>query len=379
MNRCWGNAVVIAGLILMLGGAPGWGAPPNNDMSDAAGNTAGGTGALQNTTAGFYNTADGFGALQNNSTGGVNTASGFEALFSNTTGFGNTADGVFALFSNTTGGGNLAAGAYALFSNSMGSVNTASGFEALFSNTTGSNNTADGGFALFRNTTGSNNTAAGALALFSHTTGSNNTAVGYGAGGALTSGSNNIYLGNSGGTATESTTMRLGEVQTRTFIAGIVGVPVSGSAVLISNTGQLGIQASSSRYKRDIQPMDTHSRGLHQLRPVIFRYKEDGQDERQYGLIAEEVAKVYPELVTRGATGEVEAVRYHEVIPMLLNEVQHQQRQLATQAQELAALKAQNARLRAAVVQQQERDAALAARLERLEAAAARAAALASR
>jgi septal ring factor EnvC (AmiA/AmiB activator) len=115
-------------------------------------------------------------------------------------------------------------------------------------------------------------------------------------------------------------------------------------------------------------------------------YKEDAQDERQYGLIAEEVAKVYPELVTRGVNGDVEAVRYHEVIPMLLNEVQHQQRQLATQAQklatqaqELATLKAQNARLRAAVVHQQERDAALAARLERLEAAAARAATLASR
>ena len=118
--------------------------------------------------------------------------------------------------------------------------------------------------------------------------------------------------------------------------------------------------------------MSAHSRGLFQLRPVIFRYKEDAQGERQYGLIAEEVAKVYPELVTRGASGEVETVRYHEVIPMLLNEVQHQHRQLA-------ALKAQNARLRAAVVQQQEREAAVAARLERLEAAVARAATLASR
>ena len=180
--------------------------------------------------------------------------------------------------------------------------------------------------------------------------------------------------------------MRLGQVQTQTFIAGIAGVPVSGSPVLITSQGQLGIQASSLRYKHDIEPMGARSHALLKLRPVTFRYKQDAQDERQYGLIAEEVAKVYPELVTRGASGEVETVRYHEVIPMLLNEVQHQQRQLATQArqlatqaQELAALKAQNARFRAAVVQQQERDAALAARLERLEAAAARAAALASR
>ena len=296
MNRVWGKAFVIAGFILMLGGAPSWGGPPNNDASDAAGNTAGGTGALQN-------------------------------------------------------------------------------------NASGDNNTAAGALALVSNTLGFNNTGSGVNALYNTTTGDNNIAVGVGAGEALRSGSNNIYLGNRGGPATESNTMRLGGTQTRTFIPGIVNSPVVGSAmpVLINSTGQLVLQVSSSRYKRDIEPMGAHSRGLLQLRPVIYRYKHDAQGERQYGLIAEEVAKVYPELVTRGATGDVEAVRYHEVIPMLLNEVQHQQRQLATQAQELAALKAQNARLRAAVVQQQERDAALAARLERLEAAAARAATQASR
>jgi trimeric autotransporter adhesin len=347
MNRVWGKTFLIAGLILMLGGTPSWGAPPNNDPSDVVGNTAGGTGALQNTTGGVFNTADGFGALQSNTIGSVNTASGFEALFSSTTGSNNTAVGGFALFGNTTG----------------------------------LNNTASGVDALFSNTTGINNTAVGTFALFSHTTGLNNTAVGVGAGVLLVSGSNNIYLGNNGGTATESNTMRLGGVgvQTQTFIAGIAGVPVTGSAVLISSTGQLGIQASSARYKHDIQPMGTRSQGLFRLRPVTFRYKQDSEGERQYGLIAEEVAKVYPELVTRDATGEIESVRYYEVIPMLLNEAQHQQRRLATQAQELAALKAQNARLQAAVVQQEERDAALAARLERLEAAAVRAATLANR
>jgi len=379
MNRVWGKAFGIAGLILMLGGAPSWGAPPNNDTSDAAGNTAGGTGALQNNTAGFDNTAHGFNALFSNTAGGFNTAHGVDALFSNTTGFENTASGGFALFSNTTGTFNTAYGVDALFSNTTGGSNTASGVFALLFNTTGGGNTASGVNALFSNTTGGSNTAVGVNALLFNTTGLNNIAVGVGAGGSLASGSNNIYLGSSSATATEANTIRLGAVQTQTFIAGISGVPVSGSAVLISNTGQLGIQASSSRYKRDIQPMGGHSRGLLQLRPVIFRYKEDAQDERQYGLIAEEVAQVYPELVTRGATGDIESVRYHEVIPMLLNELQHQQRQVATQAQELAALKAQNARLRAAVVQQEERDAALAARLERLEAAAARAAALASR
>ena len=166
-----------------------------------------------------------------------------------------------------------------------------------------------------------------------------------------------------------------------------------------TSTGQLGTLSSSARYKRDIQPMGAHSHKLLQLRPVIFRYTQDAQGERQYGLIAEEVAKVYPELVTRNAQGQVEAIRYQELTPMLLNEVQRQQRQLAAQAKEVAELKAQarevtelkaqtrefaelkaqNARLQATVAQQQEREATLVARLERLETAAARAGALASR
>jgi len=201
--------------------------------------------------------------------------------------------------------------------------------------------------------------------------------------------------------------MRLGTAgtQTSTFIAGIAGVTVANSAPVLINTstGQLGSLVSSLRYKRDIQPMGTHSQKLLQLRPVIFRYTQDAQGERQYGLIAEDVAKVYPELVTRNAQGQVEAIRYQELTPMLLNELQHQQRQLGAQVREIAELKAQarqqtelkaqNEHLRATVEQLQKREAAqqaqnaaqqaeigaLAARLERLEAAAAHAGALASR
>jgi len=132
---------------------------------------------------------------------------------------------------------------------------------------------------------------------------------------------------------------------------------------------------SSRRYKRDIQPMGAHSQKLLQLRPVIFRYTQDAQGERQYGLIAEEVAKVYPELVTRNAQGQVEAIRYQELAPMLLNEVQRQQHQLAAQTREIAVLKAQARELADLKAQ----NAALAARLERLEAAAAHATTLASR
>src|SRR5262249_22320826 len=149
----------------------------------------------------------------------------------------------------------------------------------------------------------------------------------------------NIYVGNPGdGPSTiESNTMRLGSVQTSTFIAGIAGATVADALPVFVDefTGKLGTFGSSRRYKRDIQPMGAHSHKLLQLRPVIFRYTQDVQGTRQYGLIAEEVAKVYPELVTRNAQGQVEAVRYQELTPMLLNELQHQQRQQAE-------LKAQN-------------------------------------
>ena len=195
------------------------------------------------------------------------------------------------------------------------------------SNTVGNNNTAVGDRALPNNSAGNNNTAVGLEALQT-STGSNNIAVGTGAGAKLISGDQNIYLGHKGATS-ESQTMRLGSAQqTRTFIAGITGVPISGAAVTINNRGRLGIVASSARYKRDIEAMNGSSQGLYQLRPVTFRYKQDSQGQKQYGLIAEEVAKVYPELVTKGADGKVESVQYHELIPLLLNEVQHQQREL---------------------------------------------------
>jgi len=141
--------------------------------------------------------------------------------------------------------------------------------------------------------------------------------------------------------------MRLGQAQgqTRTFIAGIYGVPVSGRQVFINSDGQLGTLPSSARYKRDIQDMREGSQGVYQLRPVTFRYKQDPQGQRQYGLIAEEVAKVYPELVAKGADGKIESVQYHELVPMPLNEVQHQQRKLEAQAQEIAELKTRLAQL----------------------------------
>ena len=162
--------------------------------------------------------------------------------------------------------------------------------------------------------------------------------------------------------------MCLGQLQSRTFIAGVFGVPVTGSQVVINSNGQLGVLASSARYKRDIQDMGDRTEGLLKLRPVTFRYKEDPEAALQYGLIAEEVAKVYPELVVRGANGEVESVQYHQIISMLLNEVQHQQKALDAQSLQIAELKAQNDNLKAT----------LETRLNRLEAQAARTAMLAT-
>jgi len=289
-----------------------------------------------------------------------NTATGYNALTANTTGFNNTADGWQALLANTTGIENTATGEFAMRANTVGEQNTADGKAALFGST-GSFNTGTGYKVLFSNT-GNNNTAAGWESLFNNTSGSKNIAFGFQAGFSLTTGSNNIEIGNSG-TSGDSDTIRIGTpgTQTRTFIAGVTGTLSGGSEAteLAVNkaTGQVGVIPSSARFKRDIHDMADRSQGLMQLRPVTFRYKQDQRGQRQYGLIAEEVAKVYPELVVRGDKGEVESVQYRELIPMLLNELQHQRRALDR-------LQAENKNLRTALVAQ---NAAMAARMERLE------------
>jgi len=292
--------------------------------------------------------------LTNSSSGNNdNTAAGAFALDSNTTGGGNTAAGAFALDSNTTGGGNTAAGAFALEENTTGSNNTAAGVGALDSNTTGGGNTAAGESALDSNTTGGDNTAAGVLALKGNTMGSNNIAVGSAAGSNLTTGSNNIDIGN-GGVAGESNTIRIGTqgTQTATYIAGIFGTPKIKKAceVVVETTGLLGCVTSSARYKRDIRDMGNASDKLMKLRPVTFTYKADSTGAKQYGLIAEEVEKIYPELVIDGTDGKPETVAYQVLPAMLLNEVQKQakdkdaqiaalRRQVASQEKQIGALK----------------------------------------
>ena len=295
--------------------APDGGYPNNN--------TAEGFNALFSLTTGYNNTANGANALSNNTTGYNNTANGIIALSSNTTGFENTANGAAALFSNNTGARNTANGFNALFSNTKGSVNTATGFSALYSNTTGYHNTANGYYALYSNTTGGSNTAEGYQAL-QNNTGSDNIGLGVNAGLNLTTGSQNIDIGNSG-VAGESNTMRIGRAanQTRAFIAGIRGVTTANAnavPVVIDSAGQLGTMSSSKRFKKEIKPMDQTSEAILGLKPVTFHYKSDSTGTAQFGLIAEEVAKVNPDLVVRDENGEIYSVRYEAVNAMLLNE-----------------------------------------------------------
>ena len=185
------------------------------------------------------------------------------------------------------------------------------------------------------------------MPLLINFSGNSNTAVGEDAGERATTGSNNIYLGSQViGVAGESDTMYLGKVdtQTRTFIAGVQGITTglaNAVEVLIDSSGQLGTVSSSRRYKKDIQDMGGASAGLLELRPVTFRYTQastDGATPTQYGLIAEEVAAIYPDVVVYDDAGLPETVQYRKVNAMLLNEVQRQHRQLAAVLTRLAAV-----------------------------------------
>jgi Chaperone of endosialidase len=301
--------------------------PPDGGYPN--GNTAEGDFALQHLTTGTFNTALGAFALFNNTAGLQNTATGAGALFSNTTGFNNTANGAGALFNNIDGKANTAIGFSALSSNTtisgnVGNHNTAIGNTALASNTIGNANTAVGSQALLNNVEANANTAVGEDALFS-STGFENTALGHDAGFLITTGSNNIDIGNAGNAA-DSATIRIGDAdQTATFIAGISGANVAGGdPVFILSNGKLGTvnPPSSARFKEEIKPMNQASEVILALKPVTFRYKKEFDAARipQFGLVAEEVEKVNPDLVKRDRDGKVQTVRYEAVNAMLLNE-----------------------------------------------------------
>jgi hypothetical protein len=307
-------------------------------------NTATGSNALADNTTGPDNTAYGAEALTANTTGGSNAAFGYQALSVNTTAGGHTAIGTQALANNTDGAENTATGYTALFNNTTGNFNVANGFESLANNTTGSSNTAVGTDALQFNVASGNNTAVGHFAL-RDSTGSGNTALGESAGANVTAGSNNIDIGNAG-RAGDSNAIRIGTVgtQTATFVAGIGGAIVPGGvAVYVRANGKLGTNPSSRRFKDEIKPMDKASEAIFSLNPVTFRYKSDLDPDRtpQFGLVAEEVEKVQPDLVVRDADEKPYAVRYEAVNAMVLNEFLKEHRQVQEQQKQIEKLTAQ--------------------------------------
>jgi hypothetical protein len=317
------------------------------DLNTADSNTATGAAALLFNTTGTRNTANGTAALEFNDTGSNNTASGAFALFSNTTGNGNTANGAAAL-QNNTADENTAFGARALSVNTFGFGNTAVGAAALLSNTgasvdtpnggPGSANTAVGVSALSSNTEGAFNTAVGANAL-ANSLGLGNIALGSGAGDNVTTASDVICIGAGGANVSNSC-----------FIGQIFGTTSSGGiGVFINSDGRLGTTTSSQRFKQDIEPMAKTSEALFALKPVTFRYKKaiDPEGTAQFGLVAEDVEAVNPDLVVRDKGGKAHSVRYDQVNAMLLNEflkehrhVQEQDATIARQQKQIDALTA---------------------------------------
>ena len=302
-----------------------------------------------------------------------NTAEGTGALLSLTTGGFNTAVGYSSLSGNTTGGYNTANGALALTDNDTGHSNTANGYAAIRANTTGIGNTATGAGALTFNTTGDHNTASGTSALFINDTGNNNTALGWRAGSRQTTGSNNIYIGaEMDGVDGESNTIRIGRNITDTFIDGINGATASGGAAVfvVGGAGKLGTMPSSARFKDEIKPMDKASEVILALRPVSFRYKKEVDPQRvaQFGLVAEDVEKINPDLVIRDSQGRAQTVRYEQVNAMLLNEFLKEHKMVQEQGATITALRANDAKQEATIAQQQKQIDALSAAVQKVSA-----------
>jgi hypothetical protein len=313
-------------------------------------NTALGGFSLYSDTTGRGNTAVGLSALRRNVTGEFNTAVGVDALFTNngdpslSRGSNNCAFGAFALFANTTGDSNTAIGSQALLSNTSGHQNAAFGAYALFRNAEGGGNTAVGGSALNENRTGNFNTAVGGGALLV-ATGSSNTAVGAGAGDNVGSANNVICIGQG---------VLGADLSNSCYIGNIWNQPGGSQAVYVNSDGKLGALVSSRRFKDEIKPIEQASEVIYRLKPVSFRYKPEIESTRprSFGLIAEDVENVSPDLVTRGGDGKVNSVRYDQVNAMLLNEFLKEHKKVQDQGTTIAELQKEIASLTAAMKEQ---------------------------
>ena len=351
---------------------------PPPDGGYPGGNTAEGQAALLSLTTGTFNTAVGWFSLRSNNTNSFNTATGAGALFANTADQ-NTATGAGALLSNSTGSDNTASGAFALSANTTGFHNTATGVQALLSNTTGSENTACGLNALAFNTIANENTAVGSTALFNTTTGAANTAIGFEALASNTSGMGNIAVGDlaGSGVTTANNVICIGaalagdNVDNTTWISGIYGSTTESGVtlpVIVSAGSQLGVVSSSRRFKKEIKPMDQASESILALKPVTFHYKTDKTNRPEFGLIAEDVAKVNPDLVVRDEKGDIYTVRYEAVNAMLLNEFLKEHNTVREQAGIIAQIRSSAVKQEATIAQQQKQIEALTAGLQKVSA-----------
>ena len=313
--------------------------------------TAEGCNALHSLTTGAGNTGLGWDSLSSNTHGSYNTAVGAGALILNNAD-SNTAVGAAALLLNISGAENTAVGTDALVHNNSGNVNSAFGAFALFQST-GANNTAIGDRALLNNTGGGSNTAVGQAAMLNNTSGGSNIAIGVQALGNNDSGNGNIVLGNVSGTAITSANnvicignLPADNVDNRTYIGNISNTTVSGggtdTVTVNLTTGLLGHLSSSRRYKEQIKPMDKTSEALYRLKPVTYRFKKEIDATRtlDYGLVAEDVAEVDPNLAIRNGKGQIESVRYTAINAMLLNEFLKEHRTVQELKNEIAALTA---------------------------------------
>lgn len=349
-----------------------------NSVTSGDRNTAVGAVSMTSNTTGRKNTALGVDSLQQNRVGGNNTALGFESLLANTIANYNTAVGAGALRNQATtsitttmnsyntavgfealrslappagldsGGDNTAVGAQSLWSNTTGFGNTSLGARSLQLNDSGWYNIALGLEALSANISGYRNTSIGNGSLNNLTTGTDNIAIGDSAGQTITNGFGNIYLANHGGATNESYTLRIGGNLSRAFIGGIRGITTGQNnavPVVIDSNGQLGTTNSSIRFKEDVHDLGAVSGRILQLRPVSFRYKGQAGNAH-YGLIAEEVDQVMPELAVRGRDGQIETVAYQELPPLLLAELQKQQKALEAMTADVEALRAELAAIR---------------------------------
>jgi hypothetical protein len=311
----------------------------NNSISSSVGNIfKNGNSFIHN--FGNDNTFVGQNAGNFGMTGYDNSGFGVSALTSNTSGVLNTALGLAGLASNQDGSVNTAVGVAALANNISGEANTAVGFLAMVGNRSGTGNVAFGVETLGNNISGDNNTGIGAGAL-AFSTGSNNIALGNDAGSLLTSGNDNIYIGHEGGIV-ETGFIRIGTPLTHieAYLQGVFGssTGVGGLGVEVDATGKLGTIVSARKFKRNIEDMNVDSENIYQLRPVTFSYNIDDTDTKQYGLIAEEVADIYPSLIAHDRDGNPYSVRYQVLPVLLLNEVQKQHASIERQQASIQAL-----------------------------------------